>query len=42
LRPWLDLDRTAHLVGRGPVADLLQRLGTQQVDRVAGPGEIDR
>jgi 2-amino-4-hydroxy-6-hydroxymethyldihydropteridine diphosphokinase len=42
LRPWLDLDPRAHLARRGPVADLLEGLAAQRVDRVAGPEAISR
>ncbi len=34
LAPWLDIEPDAVLVGRGPVADLLQNLGTSGVKRL--------
>jgi 2-amino-4-hydroxy-6-hydroxymethyldihydropteridine diphosphokinase len=38
LAPWLELDPQAHLVGYGPVAELLAQAGTSGVSRLAGPG----
>lgn len=36
LAPWLDVDPAAHLVGFGPVADLLAKADTTGVTRLAG------
>ena len=36
LAPWLDVDPAAHLVGFGPVADLLAKAGLTGVTRLAG------
>lgn len=38
LVPWLEADADAHLPGRGRVADLLARVGTRGVRKVAVPG----
>jgi|SRR5580658_10300561 2-amino-4-hydroxy-6-hydroxymethyldihydropteridine diphosphokinase len=43
LAPWLDADPQAHLVGYGPVADLLARTDTTGISRLDGPTlDVDR